>query len=166
MKTCSGPASCPWVHAFRCVVGSVLIAVIASSPIYGQRSARSVTVGLQAGQPGGVTAKLYGTGHTAYDALVTTDGDDFVTAHLHRVWERPLPDSMVHTFVGPGLVVGGRHLDTDPSPELGMSGHVGLNFFANRFEVFLQVTPTLRFLPSVRPSVGGSVGLRYALSPP
>lgn len=166
MKTCSGPPARQWVLAFRCVIASVLVAVIGSSLAYGQRSAHSVTVGLQAGQPGGVTGKLYRSGDIAYDALVTTDGDDFFTVHAHRVWERPLPDSMVYTYVGPGLVFGSRRFDADLSPELGLSAHVGLNFFADRFEVFLQVTPTLRFLPSVRPSVGGSVGLRYALSPP
>lgn len=144
----------------------LVLLLVNSPPAKGQRETGQVNIGLQAGQPGGVTSKLYRSSPIAYSGLATTDGDDFFTVHLHRVQEHPLPDSLVYAYVGPGILVGGRELDLDPSPEAGVSIQAGLNFYAERFEVFLHVTPTLRFLPSVTPSVGRSVGLRYTLPPP
>jgi len=127
-----------------------------------QRTPGSYNVGFQVGKPSGLTGKIYRSNHTAYAGLFTTDGDDSVGLRLHRHWERPLPDSLVYLYAGPGLLVGGNNLDTrDPLPEIGPSIQAGLNFYKKRFEVFLHVTQTLRFLPNVGFSVGGSVGLRY-----
>lgn len=131
-----------------------------------QRAPGAVNVGLQVGDPGGVTAKLYRSRHRAYTGLFTTDGDGF-TLYGHRLLERPLPDSQLHVYAGPGLVVGTRTLnEKTPTPNLGLSGQVGLNFYAKRFEVFLELTPVLRVVPSVTPEIGGSVGLRYRLRRP
>ncbi len=127
-----------------------------------QQSSGTFNVGLQVGRPGGLTGKIDRPNHTAYAGLLTTDGDEVVGLRLHRHWERPLPDSLVHVYGGPGLLVGGKALD-DPDPllELGSSIQAGLNFYKERFEVFLHVTPTLHFLPNLEMSAGGSVGLRY-----
>jgi hypothetical protein len=130
---------------------------------HAQRARGTLSVGPQVGEPAGLTAKLYRSSRTAYDGVLTTDGDDVVTLHLHRLRERALPDSLVHLYLGPGLVVGARQLGGPPRPQLGISTQAGLNFYAERFEVFLHVTPTLRFLPDLRPGLGASVGLRYVL---
>jgi hypothetical protein len=136
------------------------------SPAVAQRAPGAVNVGLQVGDPGGVTAKLYRSRHRAYTALFTTDGDGF-TLFGHRLHERPLPDSLLHLYAGPGLVVGTRTLaEKTPTPNLGLSVQVGLNFYAQRFEVFLELTPVLRVLPTFDPDIGGSVGLRYRLRRP
>lgn len=126
-----------------------------------QRDAGAVGVGGEVGRPAGLTAKLYRPDLVAYDLLLTTDGDDFLVGYVHRVWERPLPQSPLHAFVGPGLV-GGTERDGGPVVAvLGVGGLAGLNFYAERFEVFLQVTPRVRFLPHTEGILGGSVGLRY-----
>lgn len=131
-----------------------------------QRAAGAFQIGPQVGQPGGLTGKLYRSPQTAYDGLFTTDGDEFVRIYLHRLHERPMPDSLMHLFFGPGLLLGGETLDTTPAAELALSAEIGLNFYAKRFEVFLQATPTLHVLPTVTPRLGGSVGLRYVLRRP
>ena len=120
-------------------------------------------MGAQIGRPGGLALKLYRPGTTVYDAIISTDGDDYATGSFHRLWERPLPDSPLHYYVGPGLVFGPEGLPQSPQLRLGLSAEAGLNFYAERFEVFLHVTPTLRFLPDTRLGLDGNVGLRYYL---
>lgn len=161
-------SSLPHLSSVRSALSLLLLGIGLVWPVdsMGQGTDGSVHVGPQVGQPGGVTLKVYRSRHTAYDGLITTAGDNFVTLYLHRVYEQPLPDSLVNGYVGPGILVGGEELDTSPRPKVGMSAQVGLNFYAKRFEVFLHATPTLRFLPDVRPTLGGSVGLRYILHQP
>ncbi len=145
----------------------VLALLIATaSPAVAQRQPGALGAGFQVGRPGGLALKWYRSSPVAYDGIVSTDGDDFVVGHVHRLWERPLPDSPLHLFAGPGVVVGPSRLAQSPRLRLGLSGEVGLNFYAERFEVFLHVTPVLRFLPSAQASIDANAGLRYYLRSP
>lgn len=131
-----------------------------------QRVEGTTNVALQVGQPGGVSAKYYSSRERAYASLITTDGDQILEFYMHQLRERPLPDSLVYLYAGPGILVGTRTLDEPPpTPDLGFTVQVGLNFYAERFEVFVHATPVLRVLPRVTPRIGGSVGLRYLLRP-
>ncbi len=142
---------------------ALLIGGVLSRPSTAQREPGSVTVGLEVGHLGGGTAKVYRPGAVAYSSLLTTDGDDFVTLYLHRLQERPVADSLVHLYYGPGLYGSGQQLDTTPTLQAGVSAQVGFNFYDGRFEVFLHATPILRVRPSLVPRLAGSVGLRYDL---
>lgn len=133
---------------------------------YAQRQPGAVGAGLQVGQPSGVTLKVYRPGSGAYDGVFTTDAEDYASVVLHRLWEHPLPDSPLHLYVGPGILLGAERLGGPVSARLGLSTEAGLNFYAERFEVFLHVTPHLRVLPTQRAQLGGSVGLRYYLRQP
>jgi len=149
-------------------VGLLLIALgeLPGRPVFAQREPGSATVGVQVGQPGGLTAKLYRHSPIAYEAVLTGDGDDFLRLYLHRLWERPLLDPPVHVYFGPGLFVGGRQPAPGPRLDLGVATTLGLNFYADRFEVFLHTLPALRLHPTLAPTLGGSVGLRYDLHQP
>jgi len=120
-------------------------------------------MGVQIGRPGGLAIKWYRPDSIAYDGVLSTDADDFVLGHFHRLWERALPTSPLHFYAGPGALIGAERLSRSPRLRLGLSTEVGLNFYAERFEVFLHVTPTLRFLPNRHVRVDGNVGLRYYL---
>jgi hypothetical protein len=147
-----------WLGLVLLGLGLVFVDVF---PGHAQRARGTVTIGPQVGQPGGVSGKLYRSPQTAYEALVTTDGNESVSLYLHRLHERALPDSLLYLYLGPGLLTGVRQLGESPTPTAGISSQVGLNFYAERFEVFLHVTPGLRFLPDPRGTLGASVGLRY-----
>lgn len=154
---------------FACSV--VLLALgLTILPVTGalaQRTSGTFNLGPQVGQPAGLTVKVYRSPGTAYSGLFTTDGDDFASLHLHRLHERPLPDSLVYLYYGPGLFLGGKSLDEDlPVAILGVSAQMGLNFYADRFEVFVHATPKIELRPDLRLGLGGSVGLRYVLWQP
>jgi hypothetical protein len=134
-------------------------------PAHAQREPGSLTVGAQAGRTSGLTIKLYQRPNTAYEALLTFD-DDFAQFGLFRLRERPVPDSLVHAFYGPGVLVGERELTTGPTPEFAVGAKVGINFYAERFEVFVHVTPATRVYPDLAPAIEGGFGLRYDLYQP
>jgi hypothetical protein len=147
------------------LVLGALLGLLATSA-HAQRDLGSWTLGPQVGRPGGLTTKHYRSAPIAYDATLTVDGDDFVRLSGYRLWERPLPDSLVYVYYGPGLLGVGRRLDTDPSLSVGVAGKLGLNFYAERFEVFLHVSPALHVAPEPAPRLGLGVGLRYDLRRP
>jgi hypothetical protein len=135
-------------------------------PVQAQREPGSLTIGAQAGRTSGVTAKLYRRPTTAYETLLTFDGDGLIQLGVFRVRERPVPDSMVHAYYGPGVLVGERELTTGPTPQFAVGGKVGINFYAERFEVFIHITPATRVHPDLTPIIGGGFGLRYDLYRP
>lgn len=142
------------------------VALLAAAPTQAQREPGSLTVGAQVGRTGGLTVKLYRRPDAAYEALLTFNGDDFVQLGLFRLRERAVPDSVVHAFYGAGVLIGERTPTTGPTPEVAVGGKVGINFYAERFEVFVHVTPTTRVYPSLAPFIGGGFGLRYDLYQP
>ena len=127
------------------------------------RSAGTLGVGLQVGQPGGLGLKWYRPSPIAYTAVLTTDGDDYLHLIVNRLWESPLHNSPLGVYVGPGLLIGATGLQQDGAFALGINGTAGLNFYVEPFEVFLQVTPRFHFLPNRRDDLGSSVGLRLYL---
>lgn len=131
-----------------------------------QRQPGTVGIGLQVGQPSGMALKIYREDPVAYDGILTTDGDDYISFRLHRIWEHPLPDSPMYIYVGPGLFLREERHPTSYRTALGLSAEAGLNFYAERFEVFLHVSPTLRLIPHSDAQWGQSVGLRYYLLRP
>lgn len=148
------------------IVGLLVLVGVLVPPAHAQRGSGSVNLGFQVGQPGGVTLKLYRNEQIAYDGLFTIDGDDFARVSVHRVWERPLPDSLMYLYYGPGMFIGGQNLDVDPTLEIGLRAKLGLNFYADRFEVFLHVAPGLHVRPDLDPHIAAGVGLRYDLHQP
>ena len=65
-----------------------------------------------------------------------------------------------------GVLMGERNPTTGPTPEFAVGGKVGVNFYAERFEVFVHVTPITRVYPNLEPFIGGGFGLRYDLYRP
>ena len=144
----------------------VVVGLLRPSPVLAQRQPGAAGIGFQVGGPGGLALKLYRPDPIAYDAVISTDGEDFIVGHFHRLWEIRLPSSPLHLYFGPGLMMGPERVARSPDLRLGLSTEAGLNFYAERFEVFLHVTPPLRFLPSTRVTLDGNVGLRYYLRRP
>lgn len=138
--------------------------LLAASPSFAQSPPGDLGIGGQIGDPSGITLKLYQRPGFAYDFLAAWDLDRFFFLNAHTLYERPIPDSPLRYFLGPGIVLG---IDEDAGPDhdsevvVGVSGQFGVNFFVEQFEVFLQLTPRLSVIPSTDGEIGGGVGLRY-----
>lgn len=127
-----------------------------------QNPAGRVGVGGQLGEPSGITVKLYQRSGFAYEILAAWDLGDFFFLNAHALYERAIPDSPLRYYVGPGILAGVREGNADESDfVVGISGEVGVNFFVERYEVFLHLTPRLGVIPDTQGDVGGGIGLRY-----
>jgi hypothetical protein len=136
-----------------------------------QRLRGRVAVGGQVGSPSGLTVKLYKPTGLPIDDLLATKAIellaewDFEQAALHLsvINERPLQQSPLHFFIGPGIVLGAKIQNQPAKLIFGVIGNAGVNFFLERFEVFLHLTPQLNFTPGIDGFFGGGIGLRYFL---
>lgn len=130
---------------------------------YAQRADGRTGLGAQVGRPSGLTAKWYARPDRAYAAAIGWNLRNAVFVAAHRLHEEPLPRSPLHVVFGPGLFAGSDDPPGSSDTTLGISGTLGLNFFKERFEVFLQATPRMQLVPATQTRLGGSVGLRYML---
>jgi hypothetical protein len=138
-----------------------------AAPAAAQPAGRAFGLGGQIGRPSGVTLKRYRPGPSgllrradAFTLLAAWDLEEvfFLNAHLLR--ERPIPESPLRYFYGPGLVLGFE--DTRRAGlVLGVSGAFGVNFFRENFEVYLQITPRLNLFPNTHGAFDAGIGMRY-----
>ncbi len=162
-----------------------LLLLLSASPSFGQTAehtdmqplsdneqhdpAGRVGIGAQVGDPTGLSLKLYRRTTSgglfesakAFSFLAAWDLDNFFFLSAHALYERPIPDSPLNYYLGPGAVVGIDDRRAGDDFVLGISGAFGLNFFTDRFEVFLELTPWIKLIPETDGSLGGGIGVRY-----
>lgn len=151
------------LFASAALVAACLLQLPASAQTIGasQDPAGSLGIGGQIGDPSGVTVKIYQRPTLAYELLAAWDLDRFFFLNAHALFERPIPDSPLRYYLGPGAILGIEDGGGNANLAVGISGQAGVNFFVERFEVFLHLTPRLAIIPSTVGDVGGGIGLRY-----
>jgi hypothetical protein len=130
-----------------------------------------VGLGIQVGDPSGISLKVYRRSTTrkgilgtvdAYSFLAAWNLDSFFYLNAHALKENALEDSPLNYYIGPGLIAGFRDNSTRGNDFVaGISVEGGVNFFTERFEVFLGLTPWFRVIPDPALYLGGGVGLRF-----
>ncbi|MEZ4700355.1 MAG: hypothetical protein R2834_08500 [Rhodothermales bacterium] len=118
-------------------------------------------LGAQIGKPTGLTFKLYLEQDIALDLMAAWGFDRSLLANFHASYEYAIPESPLGFFLGPGFLIGRDIRSNDARLLLGLSAQFGLNYFTQRFEVFLQARPSMELLPQSIVRIGGSAGLRY-----
>ncbi|MCB0551519.1 MAG: hypothetical protein KDD19_28395 [Phaeodactylibacter sp.] len=137
-----------------------------SSGLQAQRPG-GVGIGVQLGDPSGLSLNLPTSGRASIDLLAAWDLDNFFFLNGHALFMQPLGSvPELGVFYGPGLFIGVRDRDTrrwDFEDEIyaGLSGTVGLNYFINQFEIYLRATLRLQLIDKTDGSAGGGLGLRY-----
>ena len=118
-----------------------------------------LAIGAQVGRPTALTIRLPAQNTLSWTgALAFDDGAAYVTVNRH--YESLLQASPLHYYIAPGAYLGSARND---DLALGANLNLGINFYQERFEIFLQVTPTLSLLPRTDVWLGAAVGARYAL---
>ena len=125
------------------------------------KSNGSLGVGAQAGTPTGLTLKYYVQKDISTVFLGSWSLERFLLFSMHVTYEYPIPDSPLRFFIGPGIEIG--RIGDEESSDIRFSATLlpGINFFTQKFEVFLQGLPGLDLVPKRRFTIGGAVGIRY-----
>ncbi|NET35490.1 MAG: hypothetical protein F6K19_26275 [Cyanothece sp. SIO1E1] len=123
-------------------------------------------IGIQLGQPAGISIKKYNSSGMSADILLAWDLDDFFFVNLHGVWEKDVSGANgLHFVYGPGVFAGfrerNRNRDDDDELFLGISGTFGLSYYIDQFEIYLRLTPRLAVIESTDGDVGGGIGFRF-----
>lgn len=150
----------------RCWVGlfALLVTVAAVRPPSCQAQSERLGIGGLTGSPSGVALRLYVRHDRALDAAASWSvgrANGSTRLYFHGLRERPIRNSPLNFFRGPGFIVGVNRRGEEDRFVMGISGLFGLNFFVERFEVFLQAMPHLEMDPELDGRVGSSAGLRY-----
>lgn len=137
----------------------------ASLPAQAQRAPGAAGLGAQAGEPSGITLKIYNPNQASYDFLAAWSFDDFFFLNAHALFEHRLSaqnvEQPVQWYIGPGAYVGVADRP-DSEAGLGVSGTIGIDILlANQFELYLQATPRFELVRETEPFMGGGIGLRY-----
>ena len=141
-----------------------ILFIMSSIPdLQAQREPGEVGIGLQLGQPGGLSLKVYNPG-TSIDFLAAWDWSDFFFLNVHAIFDAALNDShTIHFYYGPGAYIGLRDQEGDDIADYGVSGNFGLDFLIGKFEIFVQATPRLSLLSTRDFEMGGGAGFRIYL---
>lgn len=136
-----------------------------SLPAQAQRAPGAAGLGVQAGEPSGITLKLYNPDRPSYDFLAAWSFENFFFLNVHALFESPLSaenlEQPVQWYVGPGVYIGVSD-DEGSEAGLGVSGTIGLDILlADHFELYLQATPRFELVRETEPHMGGGLGLRY-----
>lgn len=144
----------------------LFIFVLSSATVSAQVKSGSVGLGLQVGDPSGLTLKFYNAGRASVDILAAWDLNDYLFLNVHALYHKPLGGSRnVNFFYGPGAFLafyeGNRRFDDDDYLGVGISGNFGINVFFDQFELFGQITPRLQVIERTNGDLGGGIGLRF-----
>lgn len=123
-------------------------------------------IGIQLGQPSGISIKKHNSAGMSADILLAWDLDDFFFANLHGVWEKDISGADgLHFVYGPGVFAGfrehKRYKDDDDELFLGISGTFGLAYYIDQFEIYLRLTPRLAVIENTDGDIGGGLGFRF-----
>jgi len=145
----------------------ILVFFLIASPFM---SAQTVNnnwgIGIQLGQPSGISIKKHNSAGMSADILLAWDLDDFFFANLHGVWEKDISGADgLHFVYGPGVFAGfkehKRYKDDDDEIFLGISGTFGLAYYIDQFEIYLRLTPRLAVIENTDGDIGGGLGFRF-----
>lgn len=141
-----------------------VVGLAAAPPAQAQRAPGAAGVGVHAGEPSGVTLKIYNPSAPSYDVLAAWSFyDDFFFLNGHVLFEQPLSAQNVEQplqwYLGPGAYL---TLADDDDAGFGVSGTIGIDILlADHFELYLQATPRFELIGETKPYLGGGLGLRY-----
>ena len=138
----------------------ITLLATALTPIRASAQAGGTGIGVVLGEPTGLTARFKRGGnnfqvHAAWsfsdDAALQLNGDYLRSGRIDM-------EPMMPFYFGLGVLV--KFADKS---EMGIRFPVGLNYFfkGDPFEVFGEIVPVFRLLPSTKFDLNGAFGLRY-----
>ena len=145
------------------LLASVLF-LCATFQLSAQRAAGDVGIGIQFGQPSGLSLQIYQPRGMSPDFLAAWDLNDFFFLNVHGVFNNHIGNSeKLHFFYGPGGFIGIIDREGQDDIDLGVSGTIGLSLMIKKLELYIRATPRLALLDGTEADVGGGFGVRFFL---
>ncbi len=159
----------------RNLVATLFVAIsfdVAGQTASAQGAPGTFGVGIHLGDPSGLSFKIAHAGRgvgaswgvSAYDLLLSwkTRGADEFFIGSHLLFDYPVADPPISFYYGPGLFLQTRQrTQRDDDLWLGVSGNFGIDYFIDRLELYVQITPRLSVVPDTQAEVGGGFGARF-----
>jgi len=128
-----------------------------------QAEGQKFGLGVIAGEPSGISAKMYLSQNDAVDAAASWS---FIkdTIYLHADYVRHFPGAIDKDFQDFTLYAGlGGLIELDDSSALGVRIPVGINYFFPTLpiELFVEVGPALLLIPETDFTFTGGIGARF-----
>jgi hypothetical protein len=128
-----------------------------------QPNSGSVGIGLQLGQPSGLSLGVYKPSGMALDVLAAWNLNDFLYLNAHGLFSTG-DASPFRLFYGPGVYVGlYERGNAEDQIAAGLSATGGVSIFIGSFEIYGRVTPRLLLISQTDVAIGGGLGLRLYL---
>lgn len=159
-------------YPFRLLSRTILLCftIFFANHIYTQPSSGKFGVGIEFGEPSGLSLRIYQPRQMSVDILLAWDFNDFFYANIHGTWEKPISGSGdFNFFYGPGIFLGLREksnhsfFDGNEELKLGISGTAGINYYIDRGEIYLRITPRLLLIDRTASDLVGGLGFRFYL---
>lgn len=121
-------------------------------------------MGVIAGEPTGISMKLWTTNRTALDGAIAWSFDEAVHAHADYLWHFydrvEVDEGYLPLYVG----IGGRaQLHDSGDDELGLRIPLGVSYLFEDapIDLFAEVAPVMNVAPDTELEAEGGIGLRY-----
>lgn len=149
------------------------LALTSSAPAYAQvPSGGDFGLGLMLGEPSGLTAKYWFNNVNAVDVHMAFDFTDeafviFSDYLFHfdafKLASGANVDVPVYIGIGGKLAVNGDDRDDDGDVTLGARIPLGVSVLLKKapLEIFVEIAPGVRIIPSTSGDIDGAIGLRY-----
>ncbi len=150
----------------RKVIVPLLALTLFGTSAFAGNNHRSFGLGIIAGEPTGISMKIWTGDNSAVDGAVAWSFEGDSSMHLHA-------DYIVHKFdlihVDSGALpmyfgIGGRYRSREnQDDDLGLRVPVGLNYlFADSaFDIFIEIVPILNLAPSTELDLNAALGARF-----
>ncbi len=144
------------------IAAAVLITLaLATTAVAGDMGA-----GLMAGEPTGLSCKVWSGSRTAFDVAAgwSLGSEGWIYVHGDYLWHRYDLEVDVRGALPFYFGIGGRVLLHDgDSSKLGVRIPVGLDYLTEdrRFDFFLELAPIINLVPDTDFDISGGIGVRY-----
>ena len=125
-----------------------------------------VGLGVQLGEPTGITAKFWLDRTSAIDATVGWNIiSDRFTLQAGYLYHFPLdvPTGSLAAYVGAGGLMGARGDGHPEDGDMFLAGRIplGLEYIYDPISFYAEVDPLIELLPETKPRLGGGLGFRF-----
>jgi hypothetical protein len=141
----------------------IILIFIAFLSLTIQAQDRGFGIGIMAGEPTGLSAKLWMSRATAADFGLAWSIDSYLHIHgdivMHKFNLINVSQGELPVYIG----LGARILFTDPDLSLGVRVPIGLDyhFRSAPFDLFFEIVPIMNLTPATEFDFNAAIGFRY-----